>query len=97
MLTAQVPVIQIFQPLAKTSRTGAFRFPVNRLVQRFMWSLQAERHDEAFNYIHTVVDATVPNGIVLHSCCCCLHHADDVNLLIVIASKLLLQSSSHKS
>ena len=31
--TAQVPVLQVFQPFAETSRAGALRLPVDRIVQ----------------------------------------------------------------
>ena len=33
--TAQVPVVQVLQPLAEASRTGTFRFPVDGLVQLY--------------------------------------------------------------
>ena len=44
--TAEVPVIQVFQPLAKTSRTGAFRLPVDGLVQLYHTFLASGAADE---------------------------------------------------
>ena len=44
--TAQVPVVQILQPFAKSSCTSAFRFPVNALVQLHHALLASGRTDK---------------------------------------------------
>ena len=84
--TAQVPVVQVLQPLAEASRAGAFRFPVDGLVQLHHALLAGSAADEpAIQRVieHGLVRAPAVRivvyvllyleGLVAHL----HHHADD--------------------
>ena len=83
--TAQVPVLKVFQPFAETSRTGALRFPVDRIVQfnhPFAASGRADKPAIQRIVQHRLVRTPTMRIVVHmlldaeHTVLCFQHHAD---------------------